>query len=201
MSEPLLRYGLLAYYVVFILFAVVLRWVLVYRRTGINPFVLPREDRLQGIAAAGLESVTAGGAAVVLLIAFAPSAGAVLGAPADLRSADMAVAGGLLLGLSLLWLVAAQAQMGASWRVGIDAAHRTDLVQHGLFALSRNPIFLALRVNLLGLLLVYPAAATLVLLVAGEIFIQLQVRVEERYLRSAHGAAYAAYCAKVRRWL
>jgi protein-S-isoprenylcysteine O-methyltransferase Ste14 len=91
--------------------------------------------------------------------------------------------------------------MGLSWRIGIDTAHATELVQHGLFGVSRNPIFLAMRLSLLGLLLVYPAAATLALLVAGEILIQVQVRLEEQHLLGLHGDAYRAYCARVRRWL
>jgi protein-S-isoprenylcysteine O-methyltransferase Ste14 len=74
-------------------------------------------------------------------------------------------------------------------------------VQGGLFAISRNPIFLAMRVTLLGLFLVLPSAATLSLLVAGEILMQVQVRLEEKHLASLHGAEYAAYCQRVRRWL
>lgn len=72
--------------------------------------------------------------------------------------------GWVLLGGSLVWLLVAQVQMGASWRVGINSERYTELLQHGLFSISRNPIFLAMRLNLLGLLVVFPAAATLVLL-------------------------------------
>ena len=84
---------------------------------------------------------------------------------------------------------------------GIDDTRRTELVQHGLFTLSRNPIFLAMRVNLLGLFLVFPLAATAALLVAGEVLMQVQVRLEERHLTNLHGQMYDAYQAKVRRWL
>jgi protein-S-isoprenylcysteine O-methyltransferase Ste14 len=75
------------------------------------------------------------------------------------------------------------------------------LVQHGLFARSRNPIFLSMRMALLGLVLVAPSAATLVLLVAGELLMQVQVRLEEQHLTGLHGERYAAYCHRVRRWL
>ena len=97
--------------------------------------------------------------------------------------------------------LAAQAQMGMSWRIGIATAHRTDLVQNGLFSLSRNPIFLAMRVSLMGLFLALPAAATLALLCAGEILMQVQVRLEEQHLLASHGQAYADYRERVRRWL
>ena len=102
---------------------------------------------------------------------------------------------------SLIWLLIAQAQMGASWRIGIDDKRRTELVQHGLFSLSRNPIFLALRLNLVGLFLIFPSAVTSALLATSEILIQVQVRFEEQHLANLHGQVYEAYRAKVRRWL
>lgn len=39
--------------------------------------------------------------------------------------------------------IAAQWSMGASWRIGVDAAKRTGLVTTGLFRHFRNPIFAA----------------------------------------------------------
>ena len=85
--------------------------------------------------------------------------------------------------------------------MGIDAARSTQLVSHGLFGLTRNPIFLAMRVNLLGFFLVVPNAVTLAVLTAGELLIQVQVRLEEAHLADLHADAYARYCAKVPRWL
>lgn len=58
-----------------------------------------------------------------------------------------------------------------------------------------------MRVNLLGLFLVFPAAGTLALLVAGEILMQVQVRLEEQHLSALHGEAYRVYRSRVRRWL
>lgn len=118
-----------------------------------------------------------------------------------LAAVPAAACGWLLLLAALAWVVVAQAQMGAAWRIGMHSARPTALVQHGLFARSRNPIFLALRVELLGFFLVLPGAATAALLVAGEAPMQVQVRLEEQHLRTLHGAAYADYCARVRRWL
>jgi protein-S-isoprenylcysteine O-methyltransferase Ste14 len=70
-----------------------------------------------------------------------------------------------------------------------------------LFGVSRNPIFLSMRVNLLGLLLVLPTTVTLVALVAGELLMQIQVRLEEAHLAGIHGDDYLAYCVRVRRWI
>ncbi|UQN08066.1 isoprenylcysteine carboxylmethyltransferase family protein [Deinococcus sp. QL22] len=67
--------------------------------------------------------------------------------------------------------------------------------------MSRNPIFLGMRLNLLGLFLVLPLAVTLTILVAGKLLMQIQVRLEEAYLSGAHGQAYKQYQQQVRRWL
>ncbi|MGH9837309.1 MAG: hypothetical protein ACREEM_00820 [Blastocatellia bacterium] len=55
-----------------------------------------------------------------------------------------------LLLASLIWILIAQKQMGESWRIGIDREQKTALVNRGVFRLSRNPIFLGMRLTLLG---------------------------------------------------
>lgn len=99
-------------------------------------------------------------------------------------------------------VLASQAGMGASWRVGVDATERTELVTTGAFAVVRNPIFTAMLTTLCGLTLMVPTvvsvAAWLCLLVA----VELQVRlVEEPYLLATHPQDYAAYAATVGRFL
>ncbi|MFF0905492.1 UNVERIFIED_CONTAM: isoprenylcysteine carboxylmethyltransferase family protein [Kocuria sp. CPCC 205316] len=104
--------------------------------------------------------------------------------------------------LGFVGVLAAQAGMGASWRVGVDTTERTDLVTSGVFAVVRNPIFTAMLTTLLGLTLMVPtvvsAAALLCLLVA----VELQVRlVEEPYLLATHDQDYAFYAASIGRFL
>jgi protein-S-isoprenylcysteine O-methyltransferase Ste14 len=200
MNEEFFRYSLLAYFLAYFMLAFVWRSFIVYRRTGVNPFVLPSSDDAYGYVGRAFKFVVFGGAMVVSLIAFAGQAPVWLGAYPALQSWAIFSVGWLLLCVSLIWLLVAQAQMGASWRIGIDAQRHTELVQHGLFSVSRNPIFLAMRVNLLGLFFVFPAAGTLALLVAGEILIQVQVRLEEQHLLQLHGQSYANYCSRVGRW-
>ncbi len=98
--------------------------------------------------------------------------------------------------------LAAQSAMGASWRVGVDAAERTDLVTSGLFAHVRNPVFTAMAATAVGLALMAPNAVALLALVALVAALQLQVRiVEEPYLTAVHGAAYTAYTTRAGRFL
>lgn len=195
------RYGLLIYFTLYLLLGFVWRSIRVFRQTGINPIVLPATDDAYGYVGRAFKLAMLACGAVVVALAFHADADTLLGAYTPLQAPAMVLAGWSLLLLSLGWLLVAQAQMGVSWRVGIDANQPTPLVQHGLFAWSRNPIFLSMRLALLGLLLVAPSAATLALLVAGELLMQVQVRLEEQHLSGLHGADYAAYCARVRRWL
>ena len=104
--------------------------------------------------------------------------------------------------LGFLGVLASQAGMGASWRIGVDATERTELVTTGAFAVIRNPIFTAMLTTLFGLMLMVPtvvsAAAWLCLLLA----VELQVRlVEEPYLLAIHRQNYAVYAARVGRFL
>ena|SRR6185369_15415566 len=101
----------------------------------------------------------------------------------------------------LIWTVLAQAQMGKSWRIGIDEEHRTPLVTSGVFGWSRNPIFVGIKITLLGLFLIIPNALTLLAFVMGVVLIQIQVRLEEDFLVKTHGEDYEQYRREVRRWM
>lgn len=91
--------------------------------------------------------------------------------------------------------------MGNSWRIGIDAEHGTSLVRGGVYGRSRNPIFLGMRGNLLGLFLVIPNAVTFAIWILGDLLIQIQVYLEETYLSHQHGSVYEQYRRQVNHWL
>lgn len=119
----------------------------------------------------------------------------------ELETPLIAIIGVLLLLSSLVWIVNAQSRMGKAWRIGIDHNNFTELVTDGVFSLSRNPIFLGMRINALGLFLAIPNILTLTILVVGDVLIQIHVRYEEQHLLEFHGDAFMAYCQRVRRWL
>lgn len=192
---------LLAYFLLYFALAFVWRSYRVYAQTGINPLVLPSQDNAYGYVGRAFKIIMLMVAVLVFVNAFLPSYLPYLGPIEVLHNAPIQSLAWLLLALSLVWMLIAQVQMGHSWRIGIDQQNSTKLVSSGLFAVSRNPIFLAMRVNLLGLFLVLPNAISLCLLVAGEILVQVQVRLEEEHLAQLHQENYVAYKAKVRRWV
>ena len=96
----------------------------------------------------------------------------------------------------------AQKTMGASWRIGVDASERTELVTHGVFARIRNPIFTALILIQAGTALMYPTALSLVGVSAMILACELQVRlVEEPYLRKTHPVSYPVFTLRTGRFV
>jgi protein-S-isoprenylcysteine O-methyltransferase Ste14 len=106
-----------------------------------------------------------------------------------------------LMHLALILIFVAQQNLANSWRIGIDSSNKVNLVTHGLFAISRNPIFLCVILTFLGLFLIIPNVLTAIILVSGIIVIQVQVRLEEAFLLNELGEEYKKYLSTVKRWL
>ena len=169
--------------------------------TGVNPYKLGSSDSAHDYIGKNFRVVLIVCTLVIFIFVFLPSVYRQL-LPIPFLAYDALIGIGIvLLLLALGWILIAQWQMQKSWRIGIDEEVRTELVQRGLFKVSRNPIFLGLRLMLVGLFLILPNAVMLVILVTGEMLIQIQVRLEEEFLTRTHGEAYLAYQRQVRRWL
>jgi len=199
--DSILRYLLPAYLIVYLAAAFFWRSYMVWKRTGINPYKLGKTDNAHDFVGMLFRFTLVAIASVVMLYSISNDAYQYLTPIHWLEQPALVLIGLGLLFASLIWTLIAQAQMGNSWRIGIDAGDKTQLVQHGVFRWSRNPIFLGMRVTLLGFFLVLPNAVTFATLVLGEALMQIQVRLEEEYLRQTHGEDYQKYCQRTRRWL
>lgn len=168
-----------------------------WRRTRVFPVVFHREAETAQRVLGLLMGLFLGGLAVWSLLCATLEP-----ARLDIRplGAGWQPVGWLLFLGGLVLSLVAQAQMGASWRVGIDD-RPTLLVTEGLFTLSRNPIFAGMFLSLAGVVLITPAPWTLAGFVLGVVLVSLQVRLEERNLARMHGQAYASYAARVGRFL
>ncbi|GGN94359.1 hypothetical protein GCM10010112_83590 [Actinoplanes lobatus] len=112
------------------------------------------------------------------------------------------VAGLIVAVAGFVAIPAAQAAMGTSWRIGVDAGETTTLVTSGVFALVRNPIFTAMIIAMAGITAMTPTWPQLLVLAAVIAALELQVRtVEEPYLRTAHGETYTGYTRRTGRFL
>lgn len=199
--DSILQYFLPAYLIVYFAAAFFWRSYLVWKRTGINPYKLGKTDNAHDFVGMLFRLTLAAIVLAVMLYSISNEAYQYLTPIRWLEQPALVLIGLGLLLASLIWTLIAQAQMGNSWRIGIDAGDKTQLVQHGVFRWSRNPIFLGMRVTLLGFFLILPNAVTLATLVLGEALMQIQVRLEEEYLRQTHGEEYRKYFQRTRRWL
>jgi protein-S-isoprenylcysteine O-methyltransferase Ste14 len=188
----------LVLYGVYLCVAFIARTIIQRRRTGDGGF--------RGISGAlGTPHWWAGILfALALVTGFLGPVTALLGLepPAFLGSPPLHATGVVLAVLGIGATFWAQLQMGANWRIGVDPSERTSLVTGGVFAVIRNPIFTAMGITGLGLTLIVPNAVAIAALAALLVALELQVRVvEEPYLRTVHGSAYAAYTASTGRFL
>src|SRR5215510_4573710 len=106
----------------------------------------------------------------------------------------LCVSGLLLFLLSLV-------SFGRSFRVGIDTDHPGKLITTGVFALSRNPIYVAFWIIMLGQFLIFPNWILLAYLPGAAWLFHRQVLREEDFLRKQYGQEYTEYCNRVRRYL
>jgi protein-S-isoprenylcysteine O-methyltransferase Ste14 len=167
------------------------------RETGAQAITLHRDETPgQRIGALGFLGVQLG--VVALAVAYAVGGPEAVGS----RPAGPVLVGlGIALGVAgLVGVAVAQRQMGASFRIGIDA-QRTPLVDRGLFRAVRNPIFSGILVLLAGVVLIVPGACSLLLWIAAFAAIAWQTRLEERHLLALHGDAYRHYAERTGRFV
>lgn len=104
----------------------------------------------------------------------------------------LAAAGGAL-------ALAGSRRLGASLRVGLPK-EETELRTEGIYARSRNPIYLGLFVAVGASALAAPTPLNLAAAAAAVAGHHAIVRAEERFLRERFGAAWDEYAARVPRY-
>jgi protein-S-isoprenylcysteine O-methyltransferase Ste14 len=135
-------------------------------------------------------------------VVFAAAAGwPTISGPVFFHSESLAWIGVLFCLSGLLLLLWSVVSFGRSFRVGIDTDRPDQLITGGIFAFSRNPIYVAFAIILTGEFLIVPIWITLIYLVAATWLFHRQVLREEDYLRQHYGQAYADYCNRVRRYI
>jgi protein-S-isoprenylcysteine O-methyltransferase Ste14 len=112
-------------------------------------------------------------------------------------------AGALLIAGALVMAMAVKSLFTAKTTINPLKPSRTSrLITGGVFRYSRNPIYLGDLLILAALAVWLGQPANLALLAVFVWYIdRFQIRPEEKALSALFGAEYAAYCARVRRWL
>jgi len=105
-----------------------------------------------------------------------------------------AIVAGLTLFAAALW------SFGRTWRIGIDHDRPGALVTGGIFAHTRNPIFLFLDLYFTGTWLIQRDIFFLLFALAAIGGIHFQILQEERFLLEHYGEAYRRYLQAVPRY-
>lgn len=197
--ETILKLFLPIYFIIYFGIAFVLKSLVVAKKIGKNPLVLPNDDSAFGLIGLYFKLLLIAMFIYVFAFALLPTNQNFFLAIIIFEVMISKYIGIGLLLLGLIWTIIAQVHMKNSWRIGIDIETKTELVTTGLFGISRNPIFFGMILSLIGLFLVTPNAWTLLFFILGVVFIQIQIRLEEEFLVKEHGQKYLDYKNHVRR--
>ncbi len=109
----------------------------------------------------------------------------------------LAAIGLLLIAIAVVHFIAARTSINP-----LRPSRASHLITNGVYAISRNPIYLGdlLMLAAFAVWLGNALNAALLVLFIGYIN-RYQIVPEERALAQRFGPAYAAYCSRVRRWL
>ena len=107
------------------------------------------------------------------------------------------IAGAFVMAMAVASFVAAKTTINP-----LKPTRASRLITGGAFRFTRNPIYLGDLLILAAIAVWLGQPANLALLAGFAWYIgRFQIRPEERALSKLFGAEYAAYCARVRRWL
>ncbi len=109
--------------------------------------------------------------------------------------------GVLLLVSGIILMAFTLVSFGKSFRVGIDEDHPDKLITTGVFAYTRNPIYVAFISVFAGQFLIFPSSIMLAYLIGAGWLINRQILREEDFLKAHYGKEFIEYCGRVRRYV
>lgn len=111
------------------------------------------------------------------------------------------IIGAGLIGIGLLFFIGAFVSFGDSWRVGFDVKTPGELVTGGIFAVSRNPIYVFLDLWFIGIFLMNGRLIFLIFAILTLIAIHWQILQEEAFLSNLYHQPYHQYRSRTGRYV
>ena len=186
---------------VYLLQVFVIKSIIQYKRTGVNPFVFGKSDSAHDYISTVYKAMIFGLWIAIVVFSFFPDYYSYLLPFWYLDLEILQHIGASLVVISFIWVIIAQNQMAKSWRIGINYDEKTKLCTSGVFTYSRNPVFLGILISYIGTFLIIPNAITFTVLIMTFVSLQFQIRLEEEYLLNSHGKEYENYKKSARRWI
>ena len=124
--------------------------------------------------------------------------------PLDTQLIDSPLAkltGVALISFGLIIFVLAFVSFGDSWRVGFDLKTPGALVQTGLFAVTRNPIYVFIDLWFIGIFLINGTLIFLIFAALTLAAMHYQILQEEDFLLKLYGQPYRDYLGKTGRYV
>ena len=109
--------------------------------------------------------------------------------------------GVILCSLGILGFIICMVVFGNSVRIGIDHENAGKLTTTGIYAYSRNPMYLSFQLLFLGEFFIFPNIGLVAVCIVAFITFHITILKEEAFLKQHYGDDYKAYCKKVRRYL
>ncbi len=108
---------------------------------------------------------------------------------------------GLLLSVfAFVIFIMALIALGSSWRLGIDDQAPGELITDGIYAHTRNPIYLFFNLWFLGTFLIKGSLVFLIVWLFAVANLHFQILQEEAFLRTVHGSSYEDYYSRTPRY-
>jgi protein-S-isoprenylcysteine O-methyltransferase Ste14 len=111
------------------------------------------------------------------------------------------ITGAILLFVGLLFFLGAFVSFGDSWRVGFDTKTPGKLVTGGIFAFSRNPIYVFLDLWFISVFLMNGRLIFLILAILTLMVIHWQILQEEAFLSKLYREPYHRYRSQTGRYI
>lgn len=195
----ILKIYLPIYLLIYLLLIFIIPTYRVYRLKGINPITFKRSDSVHDYIGFVMKLIILGIALNICIYSISDKYYDFLSPIQYLDSMTSKIIGLVIIHFSLIWISVAQKQMKENWRIGIDEMNSTNLVTNGVFKISRNPVFLGMILSTCGLFLILPNVLSFTSLVLTYFVIQIQIRLEEAYLKVQHGEKYTMYLLQTNR--
>jgi len=118
-----------------------------------------------------------------------------------MQDARITILGVCLVVIGLVVILSCQFQLGRSYRLNLPGTS-TRLITTGLYAISRNPLYLGLYMALFGIFLMLPNWLYLFSLLFFIVNYHYKIKIlEEPFLLQQFCDTYSDYCSRVRRYL